>query len=347
MGQNASKGLSKAAGKAAARQQAPSMKRPPIPSRTAAPTFPEPSTPQNPGSFLRGTGVAAQDLRDRGQEMYLQHVQEQREQNSNQKAEQQQSSSAAAASGNKNNAPAQTSMSSRNTDMPEDLLKFIQDVGPAKQSVDREFTTNRLLKEENLGELNKAESVRTAKRERVRMPLMQGDDNFMTEKNTNFNVRHGSLSGLNLDKHDFGLSNLQLYDFLSRKDDDKGAADEKRFVGEFHKKILSDEQGGQSSLDHYSTPKGKESKKDELELMKQTLKYLEVPKLRINDDDDILGLPSKEVPGPENTSVSTIPENKIIMVLKDLSMKTPNSSKKENHKEIQGAYKRKIEKGSS
>lgn len=331
MGQKASKGLSKAAGKAAARQQAPSMKRPPIPSRTpqnaAAPT-PEPSTPQNPGSFLRGTGVAAQDIRDKGQEMYLQHVQEQREQNSNQKAEQQQSSAAAAA-GNKNNAPAQTSISSRNMDMPEDLLKFIQDVGPAKQSVDREFTTDRLLKEENLGELNKAESVRTAKRERVRMPLMEGDDNFMTEKNTNFNVRHGSLSASTSDKYDFGLSNLQLYDFLSRKDDDKGAADEERFVSDFHEKILSDEQGGQSSLDHYSTPKGKESKKEELYLMKQTLKYLEVPKLRINEDDDILGLPSKEVPGPENTSVSTIPENKIIMVLKDLSMKTPNSSKTE------------------
>jgi hypothetical protein len=320
MGQSTSKGLSKAAGKAAAKQT-PSLKRPPIPSRTphAAPTI-TPS-PQNPGSFLRGTGVAAHDIRDRDQEMYLQRVQEQREQNLNQKLEQQ--SSGAAADNNNNNAPAETSMSSRNTDMPEDLLKFIQDVGPAKQSVDREFTTNRLLEEENLGELNKAESVRTAKRERVRMPLMQGVDNFTTVKNTNFNVRTGSLSASASDRHDFGLSNLQLYDFLIQKDD-KGA--DERFVGDFHEKILSDEGGQQPDN---SSPKGKESKKEELELMKQTLKFLEVPTLRINSDGDILGLPSKEVPGPENTSVSAIPENKIIMVLKDLSMKSHTSSKTE------------------
>jgi len=298
MGQSASKGLREAAGKVA--KQATSLKRPPIPSRT--PHVPTPS-PGNPGSFLRGEGIAAQDERDRGQEMYLQHVQQQ-----NQKIEQ---SSA-------DGTPAATSTSTGNTDMPADLLKFIQDVGPAKQSVDREYTTTRLLEEENQEELNKVESVRTAKRERVRMPLMEGDDNFTTEKNTNFSVRDRSTSASPSDKDDFSLSDLQLYDFLSQKD--KG--EDERIVRDFHEKILSDYEEGQPN---YSSPKGKELKEKELQLLSQTLNVVEIPTLRINADGDILGLYSKDVPGPEMTSISSIPESKIIMVLKDLSMNSPSN----------------------
>lgn len=287
MGQNASKGLSKAAEKAA--KQAPSLKRPPIPKRTPEATN---ESPGNPG-FLRGQGIATQDVRDRGQEMYLQHMQEQRQSKANPKAE--------------------ASSAVKNTEMPEDLLRFIQDVGPAKQTVDREFTTSRLLKEENQEELNKLESVRTAKRERVRMPLVQGEDSFTTEKNTNFSVGDGLESASSSNKHDFGLSNIQLYDFLANK----GTRDEGKIVDEIHQKTVSDSEESQTD---YSSPKGKELKKNELQLLSQTLNALEIPKLRLNEDGDILGLHSKDVPGPEMKSISSIPESKITMVLKDLSM---------------------------
>lgn len=292
MGQSASKGLSKAAGKVAA----PSLKRPPIPRRT-------PDAPSPPENFLRGEGIAAHDVRDQGQEIYLQHMQRQgqRQQNKNEKIDQ---SSAAGAT-------ATTASSTSNIEMPEDLLKFIQDVGPAKQSVDREFTTTRLLKEENRDELNKVESVRTSRRERVRMPLMQGNEDFTTEKNTNFS--YGSASSSTYDKHDFGLSNLQIYDFLQQK----GQGMDERIVDDFHEKILSDSEEGQQD---YSSPKGESLKKNELQLLLQTLNVLEIPTLRINDDGDILGLYPKDVPGPEMTSIRSIPESKIIMVLKDLSM---------------------------
>lgn len=223
-------------------------------------------------------------------------------------------------------ASANTSTSTANTDMPEDLLKFIQDVGPAKQSVDREFTTTRLLKEENQEELNKVESVRTAKRERVRMPLMQGDDNFTTEKNTNFSVGDGSTSLSPSNEHEFRLSNIQLYDFLRQKD--KG--EEERIVRDCHEKILSDYKEGQPD---YSSPKGEELKKKELHLLSRTLNALEIPILRLNADGDILGLYAKDVPGPEMTSISSIPESKIIMVLKDLSMnRSSNQTEKATEK---------------
>jgi len=315
MGQGASKGLSKVAEKAA--KQAPShLKRPPIPSRMSQ--TPEPSA-ENPASFLRGVGIGSQDIRDTGQEIYLQHAQQQRQQRHQgkqklQQQQQQQQSPTTASSTPVTN----TTTSPANTEMPADLLKFIQDVGPAKQTVDREFTTTRLLKEENSDELKKVESARTAKRERVRMPLMQGNDSFTTEKNTNFSVGPvGGISSLSTDEHDFGLSNLQLYDFLVQKD---------VVVDDFHKKILSDdEERGQpnspsSSLSKAEKLKAEKSKAKELALLSQTLDVLEVPTLRMNADGDILGLYAKDVPGPEMTSITTIPENKIIMVLKDLSI---------------------------
>jgi len=291
MGQQASKELSKAAGKVA--KDASNLKRPPIPKRT--PDATTASTEGNAGSFLRGTGIAAQDIRDRGQEMYLQQVQDR------------------SVADNKN--AKSSTQTSKNTEMPEDLLKFIQDVGPAEKSVDREFTSSRLLKDENVDELNKLESNRTARRERVRMPLMQGEDSFATEKNTNFSE---STVVSSADKHDFGLTHVQLYEFLTN------ARGEEKFVDEFHKKIVSDSEESQTD---YSSPKGQEMKKTELQLMEQTLKVLEVPTLRMNEDGDILGLHSKDVPGPEIKSISTIPEDKIIMVLKDLSMNPDISSK--------------------
>ena len=202
--------------------------------------------------------------------------------------------------------------------MPEDLLKFIQDVGPARQSVDRDFTTSRLLKEEHSDELNKAESARTAKRERVRMPLMQGDDNFTTEKNTNFSV--GDVSASVADEHDFGLSNLQLYDLMVASD---AGVDDAVDVDAFHEKAVSDNREDEGRPDPPSAASLKEAEKlkaKELALLSQTLEVLEIPALRMNADGDILGLYKNDVPGPEMTTITTIPEDKIIMVLKDLSI---------------------------
>ena len=99
MGQAASKStkrVSKSAESLAkkASEQKIAPPRPPPPS----PKIQETTTPANPGGFLRGDGVATQDIRDVGQEIFLKSQQK--------------------------NAP---------QEMPPDLLQFIQDVGPAKQ----------------------------------------------------------------------------------------------------------------------------------------------------------------------------------------------------------------------
>jgi len=302
MGQNASKGLNKAAGKVA--KQVPSLKRPPIPSRVPLASKP---SPDNPGSFLRGEGIAAQDARDKFQEIYLKKEQQRK------KFKDQQTQNFPVAG-----TPGTSSTRSMNADMPEDLLKFIQDIGPASKSVDREFTATRLLKKENEDELNKVESVRTAKRERVRMPLMQGEENFTTEKNTNFSIRVGPTTATSSKKHDFGLSNVQLHDFLSLRNEERN----ERIVSDFHQKVSADYEE-EEDQPNYSSSKGEELKIKELQLLSQTLEVLEIPNLRINADGDILGLYSKDVPGPEMTSIRSIPENKAVLVLKDLSANGP------------------------
>lgn len=114
--------------------------RPPVP--PPASTTPSASEPANPGSFLRGEGLAKEDIRDIGQELFLRNKHK---------------------VDDKVKGP---------QEMPADLLKFIQDVGPAKQSVDKQFTAPRLLEKENIEELEKKESSRQMIRQRKRMPLV-------------------------------------------------------------------------------------------------------------------------------------------------------------------------------
>ena len=315
MGQSASKGLSKVA-KKVAKQAAPELKRPPIPKRTPTTENLPSSTANggaagNPGSFLRGEGIASKDPRDMGQEMYLQYAQQQQVQQ-----------------GNKDAAATGDNVNTGNKEMPAELLKFIQDVGPTKQTIDREFTTPRLLQEENQGELNKVESSRSTRRKRVRMPLMGDDHEFTTEKNTNYATSTSVLPSSNDD--DFGLTNVELYDLLRQKEDNNKGEEidsSNKVVLNFYEKFVSDiEIGHQNSMSSSSpsSPSSSSSKiksKDkekQIKMLSDVMRVLDIPTLRMDMDNNILGLYPLDVPGPEMQTFSQIPENKAMLVLKDL-----------------------------
>jgi hypothetical protein len=311
MGQSASKGLSKVAERVA-KQATPELKRPPIPKRTPIEN-PLSSTANggaagNPGNFLRGEGIASKDPRDMGQEMYLQYAQQQQVQKGN---------------ANNGTATATGGSNTGNKEMPAELLKFIQDVGPTKQTIDREFTTPRLLQEENQEELNKAESSRSTRRKRVRMPLMGDDHEFTTEKNTNYATASTSaLSSSNDD--DFGLTNVELYDLLRQKDNKGEENDNSKVVLNFYEKFVLDKEKGQqnsvsSSSSSSSSSKIKcKDKEKQIKMLSDVMRALDIPTLRMDMDNNILGLYPHEVPGPEMQTFSTIPENKAMLVLKDL-----------------------------
>jgi hypothetical protein len=313
MGQSTSKGLREAAKKIGQSvmvdpykpvpSSSPGLQPPSHPSPVSLPTPPTPPvstvTAANPGNFLRGDGIAKEDVRDVGQEMYLQHVQQQTlsQQHPNPTEEQQQQQ--------------------QTTEMSEDLLRFIQNVGPAKQSIDRDFTAPRLLQEENIDELQKAERFRKSVRQRRKMPLMGQDQRFMTEKNTNFSFSYDDDSTRNTaattntkSKTDFGLDNHQLYQLLVQKESDTSKS-----MKELAQTFVVRELPGQ---EQECTEAGIPSPL-QLLLLQQTLEYIEIPTLRMDSDGNILGLYSKDVPGPEVKSVTIIPETKVMLVLKDLA----------------------------
>lgn len=286
MGQSASKGLTNSV-KNVARKVADAAQPtgpPVVPKRTpgvspsAAPAPPSATmgqpTPANPGMFLRGEGIATQDIRDKGQELYLQNLHQLDDEA-------------------KTKGPA---------DMPEDLLKFIQDVGPAKQAVDKDFTAPRLLEEQNADELQKSESSRKVMRERIKMPLMGADENFTTTRNTNF-----SRQAEEQVVKDFGLTNLQLYHLIlgSRTKENETEMEN------LYQEVLKEE--GTELL------WTEEEMKKHRELLRHAQEAIEIPVLRRDQHGNFLGLHPENVPGPEVKSVEAVPETKIKLVLQDLA----------------------------
>jgi hypothetical protein len=275
MGQQASKAASKSATEAAKKvAQNQKLRSPPLPPprppRHDASTGKPTSEAANPGSFLRGEGLATQDIRDVGQEMFLQ--------------EKHQVDDEAKAKGP--------------PEMSQDLLKFIQDVGPAKQEVDKDQTSPRLLEKENEKELQKLESSRQAVRERTRMPLMGEDQTFTATRNTNFSSRPADT------KKRFGVTNIQLYYLLSKSGTE---TDIDAFVDEHHKKLIGEEEGWtEEEIEQQKT------------WIKQSLDCLEIPVLRKDPDGNILGLYPDSVPGAEVKWLRPIPPTKVKLVLDDV-----------------------------
>jgi hypothetical protein len=221
-------------------------------------------TPKNPGGFLRGGGSAADDIRDVGQEMYLKSQQK--------------------------NAP---------QEMPDDLLKFIQDVGPAKQSIDKERTSTRLLEKENVKELEKGESERNSPRKRTDMPLMGEDHDFSVPRSTNF------TSGTDAIEKNFGISNLQFYDLLQQKSSE--ATGEDSVVDSFYEKLVSKDGKW-----------GEEETKIHKKKLMEALSAVQIPVLRIDTDGNIFGLHPDRLLGSEVKALEPISPSKAKLVLEDV-----------------------------
>jgi hypothetical protein len=229
------------------------------------------STPANPGKFMRGEGQ--EDARDVGQEKFLQRMH--------------------------NIDDAEKSKGAR--EMPDDLLKFINDVGPATKIVDEDFTSPRLLKD-GQEELKKQESSKKSNRERRVMPLMGGDDNFTTTRNTNFSRRKEATA------KDFGASNLQIYDLLSRK---TSGSDVNAIVDNFYKENMAIESDWTE-----------DEKSAHRALLGQVMAAIEIPVLLKDAEGNFMGVYPDSVPGEEIKAVQRIPETKVKLVLADVANQT-------------------------
>ena len=279
MGQGVSKAIGKSAGKAI--KQASAGTKPPVPPGVSAQA---PATKAaNPARFLRGEGIAQQDIRDVGQEMFLQ---------SKHKVDDKEKEKA--------------------QEMPPDLLKFITDVGPAKQKVDKDFTAPRLLEKENEEELNKTESSRNVIRERKRMPLMGEDENFTTVRNTNFSDGTGPEEV----SKDFGISSLPLFEILSKKPNEKDMAAN---VDTFCESLFAEQDGWAD-----------QEKEEQKQQLLEALQAVDLPVLRQDTNGDILGLYPNQVPGPEVKSFRPLSPSKVKLVLADLLTRSGDTEAVDN-----------------
>lgn len=347
MGQAASKVVGKTSKLSSA---ADKLKRPPIPRRAVEAAAPSDAATNNngngnntnmPAEFLRGEGFGSQDARDMGQEMYWQYEQHQKIQRRKQLGNYY---NASAPTLTTNNIYAVTgddagSSTAAPIEMPEDLLKFIKNVGPAKQMVDEEFTTRRLFKKENFSELEKLEITRTSRRERVCIPLMENVEGFTTEKNTNFargekNFEAIDENGENED--DFGLANIDFYDLLQRKgkyekivvnrnsgDDVDHNFQDDDYVAVFCENLLSSTNRCTNKTNAIMATNVSSERKtnkhlqnDDFLLLQLSSNILDIPVLRLDDDNNILGVHERD---SNSQTISMMPENKVLLVLNNLS----------------------------
>ena len=223
------------------------------------------STAANPGNFFRGQ---IEDPRDQIQQTYL----EQQHKRSKEQGPQ---------------------------DLSPELLKFISDVGPAKKEVDEDFTSPNVMKDEKeLSKMKKAQS-RDRKRQRQTMPLMDGNDEFTTVRNTNFS------QGTEEDTKDFGTTNLQLYYLLTQKESGQNVDD---LVNSFWNATTSSDDGWTE-----------EERETYMRLLRNSIEGIEIPVLLKDTDANIIGTYQKKVPGPEARGIQRVPESKIKLVLKDIA----------------------------
>ena len=271
-------------------------------------------TDVNPGSFLRGDGLATQDVRDVVQEMYLKEKHKLGGDDNDE------------ISSDGNNVQEQAQTQAKNVhEMPDDLLKFIQDVGPAKQVVDREQTSPRLLEEENVEELQKLESQRKqSRRGTTRMPLMGEDTEYTTTRSTNFAKSAPEVVSDEQQrvKDSFGITNVQMFDLLNSygrsgkhgRSSNDADTNLDVSVDNFYKKLTTEAAAAQEGSSDWSDEEINQQKR----WLQQCLQYLEVPVLRQDPDGNFIGLYSENVPGGEVKTLQPVSPTKVKLVLDDI-----------------------------
>jgi hypothetical protein len=154
----------------------------------------------------------------------------------------------------------------------------------------------------------------------MQMPLMGDDETFTTEKNTNFarttlNVDDSS----NDDPSLFGLDHLGLYELLVTKDRTTTTTTTTISIDDFYNDVTKDEEERRRGWSENDRRRHKER-------LRQAWNVLDLPVLRLDNDHNILGLYPKDVPGPEVKSLTPIPDNKAMLVLRDLSRQQTKKS---------------------
>jgi len=228
-------------------------------------------------------------------------------------------------------------------EMPPDLIKFLNDAGPLKRTVDKELTSAKVYDALVTDEKTREEHTKQANlRVRRRMPIVSYkdhddlikndehrnkkimgvvdaddvDDGTMTTRTTNFSTRDRSANAV-----EFGLDRMEMFRLALKLKEFKVNSTEwkeeveKEFQQLRRKKILS------SKVDVKDFGQLKD-----FALFEHSMRYIGVPVLMKDKENDIIGVKSERVEDLRFSGLKEVPEEKIIFVMKAEEKKEAKSS---------------------
>jgi hypothetical protein len=287
------------------------------------------STASNPGKFLRGEGLV-QDERDLAQEQYWKE---------RHKLEDDTKPATTTTANQQQQNEAKKLLQNRIHELPPDLLQFLKDAGPLRQTLDEEQTSPRILKDAK--EKEQRRMRRPLQRERKTMPLMGDDETFTAVRNTNF---ARTTSATKQQRPPFGITGVQLYDLLSMqqqqqhqkkasKDADSNC--DTAVVEAFYQKHFARVSGADNAAtdttieNTTSTTTNQPEVADELlawsaleiqnhqQLLRNAMTTIDLPILVQDAEGNYLGIAPHQRPGPEVTNIRYVPPHKVQLVLAD------------------------------
>lgn len=195
--------------------------------------------------------------------------------------------------------------SQQTPELAPDLLKFLQDVGPLEKRINKEMSSPRLVNELEKGQggedTEKKHRLEAARRNRDEMNLVDQIDGYSTPRTTNF-----FTTSVVEDEADFGLTDLELYDFLKR-----ATKQEPKFCSTYHKERLEAMES--------ATPWTDEEKQEQEKLLSDAMKYLSLPVIVKDDDSSFIGMPQKELDKEfAYQKLDVVAESRVKLVLADL-----------------------------
>ena len=233
-------------------------------------------------------------------------------------------------------------------EMPPELIKFLNDAGPLKRTVDKELTSSKVYDALVADEKTREEHTRQANlRVRRKMPLVSyndhdklirnderrnnkymdaapavdeecdGDDGTMTTRTTNFSTRDISAST----KSDFGLDRMEIFQLALKLKEIKVNSSkwkeelENEFKQIRRKKMLS----SKGDTKDFGQLK-------DFALFENSMRYIGVPVLMKDTEDDIVGVPSHKVEDLRFSGLKEVPDEKVIFVMKAEGQKEAKST---------------------
>jgi len=199
------------------------------------------------------------------------------------------------------------STSTADTEMPPELIKFLQDVGPLERTVNPEMTSKRVREhEEELNEL--MQKSQAAQRKQTSMPLVQGitgDDSFTSTKTTSFSTD----TPLAEDEDDLGMTDLEIYKLLKRQQTSKD--DVEKLVNDIYQEQIRERSDTSTLVDD-------DERRAHLELTRSTLQHIDIPLIYKDTDDSYVGAWPDQVLDMERQKLRPMDETQVKLVVADL-----------------------------